>query len=276
MAPVVVIGSACSSLASLRVYELTLSSAGVIGLSTALRLQDAGHAVTILARDLPQPFEAFAAAGTPEAAASINFSSPWAGAHNRWVPPPPLAPGAPAEVAEQTAQVARDHGFALETFAHLEALAEANPECGVRFMRGIEYVDAPGKEYAALDAARAAELGMRGFKLLDRETLPEGVSWGCEYDTWCANPMVYCMFMLRRFVLRGGTVVKKELRAVEEAWALLESERETLGVKGARIVVNCSGNGFADGNMFVTRGPSLRLSVSPLPFVIKISEYHKD
>jgi len=51
MAPVVVIG------------------AGVAGLSAALRLRTAGHAVTILARDLPHPTE------TADPVASINYTS---------------------------------------------------------------------------------------------------------------------------------------------------------------------------------------------------------
>lgn len=54
-------------------------SAGVIGLSCALLLQEAGYTVTIVARDFPSPFE------TMDPITKINFTSPWGGA--RMLPP---------------------------------------------------------------------------------------------------------------------------------------------------------------------------------------------
>jgi glycine/D-amino acid oxidase-like deaminating enzyme len=54
--------------------RLISSSAGVIGLSSALLLQQARYAVTIVARDFPGPFE------TMDPIAKINYTSPWGGA----------------------------------------------------------------------------------------------------------------------------------------------------------------------------------------------------
>lgn len=116
-------------------------------------------------------------------------------------------------------------------------------------MKGIEYIEAPGPEYDSLDEVRAKELGMPGWRMLGRDEFPDGrVRWGCEYDTWCVSPMVYCAFLLRRFVYRGGRVVQRTVRDLEEVWALgLEQGRVDL-------VVNASGIGFGDKQVFVTRG----------------------
>jgi len=207
--------------------------AGVIGLSTALRLQEEepDATVTVIARDLPGPTESIDPVG------QINYSSPWAGAHNRWVPPE-------AGVTDETA---RDHRFALETYAHMAGLEGA--EAGVRFVEGIEYVDRPGPAYAGLTAERAAALGMDGFRRLAPGELPAGAEWGCAYRTWCVNPMVYCCFLLRRFARRGGRVVRREVRCPAEVFALAA----LLGGP-VDVVVNCSGNGFGDPDVFVTRG----------------------
>ncbi|KAI1498192.1 FAD dependent oxidoreductase [Biscogniauxia marginata] len=210
--------------------HIVVLGAGVIGLSAALRIQAEGHAVTIVARDFPSGFE------TIDARAQINFTSPWGGAHNRMVPP-------------SNAVEAREHGMSLTTFAHMRTVATANPEAGITFMKGIEYLEAPGTVYSALTAETARrDLGMEGFRLLRGEELPEGVTWGCEYDTWCVNPMVYCGFLLRRFVFLGGKIIKKEVRDPVEAWNI-----EDLSAP-VDALVNASGNGFGDPNVFITRG----------------------
>lgn len=211
-------------------------SAGVIGLSSALELQSAGHTVTILAKDFPQPF------GLIDAQKQINFTSPWGGAHNRWVPP---APGKETDK--------RDHELALATFRHMKALCKANPEAGITFMKGIEYLEKPGPEYLALVKASgpgcAKSLGMEGFRVLGKGEVPdERVALGIEYDTWCVNPMVYCSWMLNRFVYRGGEVVKREIREPKEIF-----EMNDLGSR-IDVVVNASGQGFGDDKVFITRG----------------------
>ena len=125
-------------------------------------------------------------------------------------------------------------------------------------MKGIEYLEAPAVEYTSITEARAAsELHLPGFRLLASDEFPDDrVKWGCEYDTWSINPMVYCSFLLRRFVYRGGLILKRELRAPNEVFSLLPSQ---LGIDDANggigAVVNASGYGFGtDPNMFITRG----------------------
>lgn len=206
----------------------------MIGLSSALELQSAGHAVTILAKDFPQPF------GLIDPKKQINFTSPWGGAHNRWVPP------AGKENDE------RDHQLALATFRRMKALCKANPEAGITFMKGIEYLEKPGAEYRALvregGPGSAKSLGVEGFRVLSKEEVPDDrVELGIEYDTWCVNPMVYCSWMLNRFVYRGGKVVKREVRDPKEVFEMEDMEK-------IDVVVNASGQGFGDDKVFITRG----------------------
>lgn len=214
----------------------------MIGLSSALELQSAGHTVTILAKDFPQPF------GLIDAKKQINFTSPWGGAHNRWVPP---APGKETDK--------RDHQLALATFQHMKALYKANPEAGITFMKGIEYLEKPGPEYLELVKASgpgcAKSLGVEGFRVLGEGEVPdERVALGIEYDTWCVNPMVYCSWMLNRFVYRGGKVVKREIREPKEVFEMNDLGR-------IDVVVNASGQGFGDDKVFITRGKSIPRAV---------------
>ncbi|KAL8400714.1 hypothetical protein RB594_000930 [Gaeumannomyces avenae] len=225
--------------------HVVVIGAGVTGLSAASRLQDAGLRVTVVARDFPTPSE------TIDARASINYASPWGGAHNRWVVPPPTTTTTNTDTAAARV-LARDHVFALETYAHMDALSRARPEAGVTFMPGIEYLEDPGRFEGEgnhlLTEARARELGVEGFRVLDASELPRGVRWGCSYRTWCVNPMVYLAFLLRRLARRGAALVRREVRGPDEAWAL----GAELGAE-VDVVVNCSGVGFGDPDVFITR-----------------------
>lgn len=140
----------------------------MIGLSSALRLLQAGHPVTIIAKDFPVPFE------TADPKDLINYSSVWAGAHNRWVIPP--------NTTEQA-----DHSMALATYRHMEQLVSQHPECGIHFTKGIEYLESPPEVYRELTPQKAVKLGIIDFRILPQHELPDQVTWGCEYKTWCAT-----------------------------------------------------------------------------------------
>jgi hypothetical protein len=162
--------------------------------------------------------------------------------------------------------------MSLRTFAHMKSLHASHPHtAGITFLKGIEYIESPGPEYLALSSSdpsnnpNANALDLPGFRLLDASEFPADgkVTWGCEYDTWCVNPMVYCAFLLRRFVHRGGRVLQRELRRPEEAFSLLAAEEEEeeeepgrrLGGKKIVAVVNASGTGLVpDPAMTITRG----------------------
>jgi hypothetical protein len=184
-----------------------------------------------MARDFPAPFEII------DSQSQLNYTSPWAGAHNRWIPP-------------TNSTETRDHELALITFEHMEQFESMGKsgEAGITFMKGIEYLEDPPQQYVDLTNDKAKALGMKEFRLLDKKTeLPPGVEWGCEYRTWCVNPMMYCCFLLRQFVFLGGKTLKREVRDPSEIFAMDE-------FRSVKKVINCSGVGFGDEKVFPTRG----------------------
>jgi hypothetical protein len=141
-------------------------------------------------------------------------------------------------------------------------LADTDGAAGVTRVPHYEYIDAspPPAEYAQLvDEAAAAALGYEGFRLLGADELPAGASWGCLYDTWCVNPMVYCAWLVRRFALAGGKIRRHEVAAddiadaAEAAVSLAYGDGPDAATDDV-VVVNCSGVGFNDPAVFITRG----------------------
>ncbi|KAF2968049.1 hypothetical protein GQX73_g5530 [Xylaria multiplex] len=227
--------------------NIVVIGAGVTGLSCALRIQEAGHSVTIVAKDFPSGFE------TIDAATQINFTSPWGGAHNRFILPPP---GAASD-----SQEAREHSMALLTWEEMHALHNRHLEAGITLMKAYDYFEAPEIAQTSLTEDRAQnEFGMKGFRFHSKEELPKGVQLGYEYDTWSLNPMVYCAFLLRRFAYRGGKILKREIRDPLEVF-----EMKDLAPFDA--LINASGIGFGDPDIFITTGQTCLVS-NPCPVTI--------
>ncbi|KAL4795830.1 hypothetical protein BDV19DRAFT_157637 [Aspergillus venezuelensis] len=199
---------------------IVVVGAGVIGLSTALQLQSQllpHQKILLVARDFPST-------------TSINYASPWAGAHYRPVPGKSL-------------QAEREESQARRTYAHLRGEASI-PESGVSWIEGVEHLENPPKEYLepdTLDFYRHLD----GFRELGKDEVPEGVKWGVGYMTFVINSPVYCAYMLRRFILRGGGTREVTLTNINEAFYLAPR---------VKTVVNCSGTGFGDTKSFIIRG----------------------
>ncbi|KAE8356775.1 Fcf1-domain-containing protein [Aspergillus coremiiformis] len=195
--------------------------AGVIGLTTALRLQTHTHNQTILliARDFPH-------------STSLNYASPWAGAHYRPVP-------------GSSPQAQREETQAKETYQYLTHLASTSPASGVAKVEGIEHLESPPAEYLDPQLIRESHAHLDGFRLLEADECPAGVKWGARYDSFAINPPVYCDYLLRRFVLGGGRVREYTVLDVREGFYLAGN---------VRTVVNCSGMGFGDEKTFIIRG----------------------
>lgn len=152
----------------------------------------------------------------------------------------------------------RDHQLALATFRRMTALGKSNPEAGITLVKGVEYFEKPAAVYVALvrqdGPGGARSLGIEGLRVLGRAELPDDrVALGIEYDTWCVHPMMYCCWLLNRFVYRGGKVLKREIRDPREVFTI-----EDLGK--VDVVINASGHGFGDDKVFVTRGKSAELA----------------
>lgn len=100
-----------------------------------------------------------------------------------------------------------------------------------------------------------------GFRKLAPGELPPGVKWGVQYRTFCINSPVYCAYLLRKFILRGGETREYTLANPKEAFYLAGTGTGTgTGTRNVKTVVNCSGMGFGDEKSFIIRGMT-----SPLP-----------
>jgi hypothetical protein len=206
-----------------------LNSAGVIGLSTALSIQEhlsSTQSVLLVARDFPSD-------------TSINYASPWAGAHYRPVP-------------GSSPQALREANQALRTFNYLKQIAAGEPAAGIKFVKGIEHLEAPPPEY--LDNPSVQNVyHFEDFRSLTTDEIPAGVKWGVEYGTYVINSPVYCAHMLRKFIVKGGRTQQYTLVNIKEAFALADN---------VKTVVNCSGTGFADPKSFIIRGEFIFVPLS--------------
>ncbi|RJE26152.1 FAD dependent oxidoreductase superfamily [Aspergillus sclerotialis] len=200
---------------------IVVIGAGVIGLTTALHIQQhlsKNQSLLVIARDLPQH-------------TSIDYASPWAGAHYRPIP-------------GTSAQLKKEANQARRTYEDFKTLAE-DPEAGIKFIEGIEHLEAPPADYLDTEAVKIAYGHLDNFRILDKAELPTGVKWGVKYKTYVVNSPVYCAYLLRKIIFNGGKAREYTLKSLEEAFTLEHN---------VKTVVNCSGMGFGDSKSFVIRG----------------------
>lgn len=216
------------SLISSRTVQTNLFlRAGVIGLSTALCIQQhltPLQSVVIVARDFPNT-------------TSINYATPWAGAHYRPIP-------------GKTPQIVQEATWAKRTYDVFQHIATEEPAAsGVQFLFGEEYLQKPSPEYldAVADVSKSAYGHLlRGFKRLSVDEIGNSaVCLGIRYWTYCVNSPVYAAYLLRKFVLKGGRTRAYTLVVPDEAFSLEPN---------VTTVVNCSGLGFGDPKSFIIRG----------------------
>lgn len=211
-----VIFLACTSI-------LITQSAGVLGLSSALSLLDnlphSKYNILLVSDyfsvDGPDP----------------SYPTTAAGAHYR--PIPATSP-----------QLEYEARLANVTFSRFKSLAAANPELGVQFMEGMDWVS--GEAAPSYKALLPDYASLEDFRVLSENEKPAHVDFGARYTTYTVDPEVYMMHLLRRFKLRGGHVRRMRLKFLQDAF----------NIDGftVRTVVNCSGYGFGDPNSYIIRG----------------------
>ncbi|KAF7714682.1 Uncharacterized protein PECH_008287 [Penicillium ucsense] len=201
---------------------IVVVGAGVIGLSTALLIQEnlaSQQSLLLVAREFPSN-------------SSTNYASPWAGAHYRPVP-------------GSSPQALREADQAKRTFEHLRSVAVTEPAAGIQTLEGVEHLEVPPAEYMDAQSVRNVYSHLPDFRYLSQNELPTGVKWGVTYGTYVVNSPVYCAYMLRKFILKGGFTRQYTLMNIREAFALADN---------VKTVVNCSGSGFDDPKSFIIRG----------------------
>ncbi|KAJ4011052.1 hypothetical protein NW766_007684 [Fusarium irregulare] len=209
-----------------------MNSAGVIGLSTALRVQEEilsqnnSPFIVIIARDLPNE-------------TAVNYATPWAGAHYR------PCPG-------NTPQLLQEALWAKKTYDTLESWSEKDKlTAGVEFMPGEEFFESPTPEYVEVvkDVSQSAYGHLKpSFELFSSSELSaisDSLKLGFRYRTYSLNSPLYASFLQRRFLNRGGRVRQYALTSLEEVFSIEDS---------VSVVINCSGMGFGDAKVFPIRG----------------------
>ena len=212
--------------------EYVIIGAGILGLSiaTLLQSQNPQTKITIIASELPS-----------DLSPSPNYASPWAGAHYRPIP-------------GSTPQLESEARLAKRTFEIMRRIAAETPEAGVELMPGVEYLESPPDANLVLRSGDEVAGPGDGFRVLQKEELPDGVRWGCEYKTYCVNVPVYCNWMLSKFMESGGRVVRRKLGCAEAAFEAAKQE----GVGDVRTVINCSGTNFGyDPAVKIIRGQTV-------------------
>lgn len=222
-----------------------LRSAGVIGLSCALKIQhllsqsrsSENTEVLLVAKEWPTSIP-----GAPWEH-SVDYASMWAGAHVR---PEPAS----------TAQKTREAAWLKQTCQEFKQLLQTEPWVGVTKCQGIEHLEAPGEDYEnQTDESFSSETGLDGYRRIAASELPHGVALGFTYETYCVNAPVYCANLLRKFISQGGKTLKRDLRSEWEAFAMRPA---------VKLVINASGTGFGDLKSFPTRGSSPERTIYPL------------
>lgn len=182
--------------------RVVVVGAGVVGLSCAVRLLEAGHRVDVVARDLPLET-------TSAVAAAI------------WYPYRAL----PQD---------RVTAWSATTYAVFDAIADTDPESGVRM--------APGTE--VFRGARPDPWWRSAVPALERvRDLPDGYADGWTFTTPVVEMPVYLAWLGGRVSELGGTITRLNLHALPT---------------GPDAVVNCSGLGArllgADRTVVPVRG----------------------
>ncbi|KAJ5178213.1 D-amino-acid oxidase [Penicillium coprophilum] len=163
---------------------IVVIGAGVIGLTTALCIQQnltPAQSILLVARDFPSE-------------TSVNYASPWAGAHYRPVP------GSSPQAIKEADQARRTYDF-------LKRTAAAEPGAGIQFVEGVEHLEAPPPEYLDQQSVRNVYSHLDEFQTLGKEDVPAGVVWGVKYGTYVINSPVYCAHLLRNMAGNVKTVV---------------------------------------------------------------------
>ena len=175
--------------------------AGVVLLTCAVRLLEAGHRVDVVARDLPRETTSAVAAGL-------------------WCPCRALPQG-------------RVAAWAATSYAVFDALADTDPDSGVRMVPGTQVFAGPARELWWAGSGPALE------RTCD---VPAGWSEGWRFTTPVADTSVYLAWLVGRVEASGGTITRLNLG----------------GLPGAGLVVNCSGLGArllgADRTVVPVRG----------------------
>ncbi|THH09578.1 hypothetical protein EW145_g1927 [Phellinidium pouzarii] len=201
--------------------------AGVVGLSTALKIQEVGHSVTIIAENFPDD---------PK---TIRYTSHWAGAHH----------------VSFAAEDVRQQKIDRETFRVMWEMSEAGRDSEKCFLR------LPQTEYYCEERLGPNALDtMPDYRVLEKSELLLDALSGVAFTTLTIDVPVYLTFLIERFRKLGGRTQRASVQHISQ----LATGAYTSGERPAAIVV-CAGigaralGGVEDKDVYPIRGQTVLL-----------------
>jgi len=164
--------------------HVVVIGAGVIGLSTAIKIQELGYRVTILAEYIP---------GDPK---SIRYTSCWAGAHH-------VSPTHNAFIKD----------ISMKTFDIMWEMSEPSHPASGCFMR-IEQT-----EYYEEEREANALNVMPDFRVLDKSELVPGTVGGEAFKTLTIDIPTYLQWLMAKFLGNGGQLKRVQVQHIVQAAA---------------------------------------------------------
>ncbi|HVQ88087.1 MAG TPA: FAD-dependent oxidoreductase [Actinomycetes bacterium] len=156
--------------------RVVVVGAGIIGLTSAIRIAEAGHDVAVLARDLP-----------------LETTSALAAA--LWYPYSAQPPD-------------RVLGWAKQTLSTLVA-ESADPDAGIRVMDGLELRAEAGEPWFM--SALTAEVGFAHFR-----EVPAGYADGWQMRLPVVEPSIYLPWLVKRLEGLGGTITRTAINSLPD------------------------------------------------------------
>ncbi|KAG8995401.1 hypothetical protein FRB94_009714 [Tulasnella sp. JGI-2019a] len=201
--------------------------AGVIGLSTAIKAQEVGHTVTIIAEFLPQDTK------------NIHYTSPWAGAHH-------------VSFAEgDQGQLKMDR----ETFEITWKLLDDDQASEGLYRHRDHQYGTTAEEVSWWD-------WMPEHRVLPTSELPLNARHGVSFITMNFEPSKYLPYLYQRFLSAGGRVVRAQIQHITQVIDGAYKAGND-GGPGPEVVFVCAGigartlGGVEDVNVYPIRGQTV-------------------
>lgn len=208
---------------------IVVVGAGVIGLTTAIRLIEAGYHVVIVAKDLPGD------ALTP------MYASTAAGAHHL---------SFAADDDELQRKVDKRTFDVMWDQIHNPAPGEEAEGAALRKLTQVEFYAEPGEKHIQFFEQ------LPDFKVLDPTS---NSNWRVSFTSLTMDTTPYLQALVARFKALGGELVRKSVSSLKEAVEYVSSA-PTPSSNTVEAVVNCTGLGsiyledVKDTTMYPVRG----------------------
>ncbi|KAG9119496.1 hypothetical protein FRC07_005455 [Ceratobasidium sp. 392] len=193
--------------------SVVILGAGVIGLSTACKLQEKGYTVTIIAEHLPGDKK------------TIEYTSPWAGAHH-------------VSRAEGDKVQEGINAYDARTFEVMWKMSEpGHPAsgCFLRLHQTENFIKQP-------DSAHSPYWFMPGYKL-SRDESQDKVT--VEFETVTIDTSVYLPYLLSVFLKNGGKIVRARVshlsQVAQGSYASLKpsvEDRDVFPIRGQVVLIH--------------------------------------